>query len=165
MTEGYWVGERRDSNRLWLYDPSLVHDDPNMVYLFHVDTADVGAHPKSFVKSILTTVKDPRRSAAVEQYLKWYEKYGSGFVAADRKRQQESVEGRRKEAIERHRAYLAKHNQRYSGVTEASTKTHRSTHCYRCKEDLDSSLHVECNSCNWLICYCGACGCGYEKWL
>jgi hypothetical protein len=56
---------------------------------------------------------------------------------------------------------LRKHGREYTGVTE-SNRRHRTTHCYACKEHLDSSLHLECNSCAWLVCYCGACGCGYH---
>ena len=35
--------------------------------------------------------------------------------------------------------------------------------CYSCKEKLDSKQNITCDSCGWLICYCGACGCGYTK--
>lgn len=35
-------------------------------------------------------------------------------------------------------------------------------HCYNCKEHIDNSFHVDCGACGWVICRCGACGCGYE---
>jgi hypothetical protein len=150
----YWVGERRDSDRLWLYDPSLVHDDPEMVYLFQAGTADVHAHPKAFVKTILTTVKDARRAAVVEEYLKWHEKHGSDFVVTDRRQRQELAERRREEAIAKHKAYLEKHKKQYAGVTKGSSKQHRTTHCYRCKDNLDSSLHVQCMQLAHLLLWC-----------
>ena len=37
---------------------------------------------------------------------------------------------------------------------------HRVTHCYACKAALDNSIKLECTACNWIICSCGACGCG-----
>jgi len=39
----------------------------------------------------------------------------------------------------------------------------RSTHCYSCKSGIDSSTDLECVRCGWILCSCGACGCGYEK--
>jgi hypothetical protein len=149
---------------VWERIPSLVHDDPDKVYLFRVGSGDVAAYSRS-VKEVLSTVKGARRGEAIEKYAKWHEKNGTGFVERDRRQQQELVERRRREAIEKHKAYLTKNKKHYAGITEGSTKRHRVAHCYSCKENLDSSLHIECNSCTWLICYCGACGCGYEKWL
>lgn len=39
-------------------------------------------------------------------------------------------------------------------------KRHRTSHCYKCKEPLSSTIHEECSVCHWLICKCGTCGCG-----
>lgn len=38
----------------------------------------------------------------------------------------------------------------------------RITHCYVCHEPLDSTVDYECSACGWIICRCGACGCGHE---
>ena len=43
-------------------------------------------------------------------------------------------------------------------------RSHRVTHCYACKELLDNSIDLECTACNWIICSCGACGCGWKGW-
>lgn len=48
------------------------------------------------------------------------------------------------------------------GVRPATNRRRRLTHCYNCKTTLDSSIDVECNECGWLVCDCGACGCGYS---
>lgn len=37
----------------------------------------------------------------------------------------------------------------------------RSAHCYACKDPLSTEANLECTSCGWLICACGACGCGF----
>ncbi len=37
----------------------------------------------------------------------------------------------------------------------------RETHCYDCKQDLNSSDFSICEQCMWIRCPCGACGCGY----
>ena len=42
-------------------------------------------------------------------------------------------------------------------------KDRRITHCYRCQDDLDSFNNLSCEKCKWILCPCGACGCGFEK--
>lgn len=42
-------------------------------------------------------------------------------------------------------------------------KMHRVTHCYSCKSSLDNATDAECLACNWIVCFCGACGCGYSR--
>lgn len=168
--DNFWVGVRHDTGAMWLYDPSLQHDDPTLIYAFCVNSGEMREYEKAHVKKMLSTVKIPTRQVAIAKYLEWYGKHGLGFIEADSKRRLEAIrkrrevaEERRKSAIERHKAYLIEHGKTYSGVSQNINKKHRVTHCYSCKENLDSSLHIECNTCNWLICYCGACGCGYEK--
>lgn len=38
----------------------------------------------------------------------------------------------------------------------------RITHCYHCKSPLDNAMDAECVACGWIVCTCGACGCGYQ---
>ncbi len=39
----------------------------------------------------------------------------------------------------------------------------RITHCYKCKQDLDSVEFSLCNKCGWILCSCGACGCDSRR--
>lgn len=39
----------------------------------------------------------------------------------------------------------------------------RATHCWACKHPIDNTTLYECNFCSWIICFCGACGCGYNR--
>ncbi len=43
-----------------------------------------------------------------------------------------------------------------------STLRARFTHCYRCKNDLNSIDFRLCKACRWIKCECDACGCGYQ---
>lgn len=36
----------------------------------------------------------------------------------------------------------------------------RLAHCWSCKQPLNSSTDLQCDGCSWIICSCGACGCG-----
>ena len=64
---------------------------------------------------------------------------------------------------ERHKEYLERLGKEYRGVRPATRdpRIRRVTHCYDCKQPLDNSIDIECVACNWILCKCGACGCGY----
>jgi len=66
------------------------------------------------------------------------------------------------EIVEKHRTFLQELNIEYRGIIDG-TKIPRQTHCYICKSDLDSELFKECCTCSWIVCFCGACGCGYDR--
>lgn len=162
--DDYWVGIRKDTGSIWVYDPFLKNKDSEKVYAYSVERDQVREYPKSQIKGVLVTLEDSRRDVAIQSYLKWFEKYGNSFVKEHEKLKILDADKRQNQIIERHKQYLVQHGKRYLGITKSSAKKHRVTHCYSCKVRLDSSLHIECNACNWLICSCGACGCGYEKW-
>jgi hypothetical protein len=44
-------------------------------------------------------------------------------------------------------------------------KYYRVTHCFRCSKFLVSTVSNECETCGWIRCQCGACGCSYRKFL
>ena len=48
-----------------------------------------------------------------------------------------------------------------ANLLQSTRRQHRVTHCYACMERLESGFFLECGSCGWLVCTCGACGCGY----
>jgi len=71
---------------------------------------------------------------------------------------------KRQELEKKHRAFLESLNINYSGVSFVTEGKHpRVTHCWNCKNPLDNSIDLECKSCGWILCSCGACGCGYKQ--
>jgi len=52
-------------------------------------------------------------------------------------------------------------NQKES-VSPSTDKGLRTSHCYVCKRYLDNFTNAECEKCGWIICPCGACGCGCD---
>lgn len=65
------------------------------------------------------------------------------------------------EVREAHRRFVENLGIPYSG-TSTSSRTRRITHCYNCKNNLDNGIDTECNACLWIVCSCGACGCGHS---
>lgn len=71
---------------------------------------------------------------------------------------------RNRELEENNRKYLTKIGKGHSGTRlRDETKAIRITHCFACKEHLDSSINLECRGCGWILCQCGACGCGFVR--
>jgi hypothetical protein len=83
----------------------------------------------------------------------------------DEKRRTEAIKEKRIKLEKRHRAFLEARNINYHGssVVLLSEKPRRITHCYNCKGSLDSKNDLGCNACKWILCDCGACGCGYNE--
>jgi hypothetical protein len=64
--------------------------------------------------------------------------------------------------VKRHRDRLLESGRPFRGVRRATAKAERrTTHCYACKARLDNATDLQCTDCDWLLCRCGACGCGY----
>ena len=81
------------------------------------------------------------------------------------KRDEAVQEAKRKRLIKNHKAFLKKIGRSYQGVVRRDeSKARRVTHCYSCQKKLDNSIDSECASCRWIICECGACGCGYVRY-
>ena len=62
---------------------------------------------------------------------------------------------------DRHKRFLQERGLPDNGVRQATNRLrHRVAHCWSCKGELDNFIDVECATCGWIICDCGACGCG-----
>ena len=49
------------------------------------------------------------------------------------------------------------------GINKSTTKKkNRETRCHGCKGYLSSYDNYSCNKCKWILCSCGACGCGFD---
>lgn len=42
-------------------------------------------------------------------------------------------------------------------------KINRTPHCYECSSRLNNEKDLECSRCGWIVCSCGACGCGHPQ--
>lgn len=67
----------------------------------------------------------------------------------------------KEEISRRHQQHMQEYGISYSGEKE-SDKLLRYTHCWKCKKDINNIEFLECATCGWIICQCGACGCGYS---
>lgn len=66
------------------------------------------------------------------------------------------------EVKSKHLTYLKNRNLSAAGTEKRSDASpQRFTHCWRCKSNINSVTLLECCGCGWILCNCGACGCGY----
>jgi hypothetical protein len=71
---------------------------------------------------------------------------------------------RDRELEEKNRRFLESRGKTFAGTRSRSeTLPSRVTHCYACKQHLDSTINLECVACGWILCQCGACGCAYDR--
>lgn len=71
-------------------------------------------------------------------------------------------ETHRKTIVNAHKAFLKKLHIGHKGTRIGFLKRSEPT-CYQCSNPADGSIDLECNICGWVICSCGACGCGLAK--
>ena len=68
------------------------------------------------------------------------------------------------EFLARHKSYLTSIGIKTDGelTKKGSQHRHRQSHCWACHHPVDNLHQLECSVCGWIICTCGACGCGYK---
>ena len=171
-----WVGKIKD-NSLVVYDPELQPApdlrEPGEVYVYLVDKNRARAFDPAWLKSVLVRPVGREEAHALSEYALWkaldagafrrsMEKINKGHLdraEEDRRR----LEGKKERLLERHRLYLSTIGKPFIGIAALGEKELRGTHCYVCTSSLRSDFHVACRACGWLICECGACGCGYKR--
>lgn len=59
-SDKYWVGVRWDTGAMWLYDPSIQHDDQTIIYAYCVNSGEMREYEKKHVRKMLSTMKSPK---------------------------------------------------------------------------------------------------------
>lgn len=175
-----WVGEIEEQS--YIYDPSIQLPDCPHIFLWNPSSKEMEKFIADITRQSIKPLKNERIAAHhIAAYQDWHMLHGISWLEDEKKyyesrkafevnRKQESIEHvseaerTRNLTIERHKNDLKNLGKEYRGVRFKRTDIkHRITHCYNCKESLNNLMDIECISCNWIICKCGACGCGYHK--
>ena len=128
-------------------DKSRYHYDPagsitqRADYLRSLDVKDLQKEKKEVQKLDNEPVLEEKKS--IEKELK------------------QEPQGEYQKIIQLHREKVIRSGKTYNGYRVSKLKDIRITFCYSCHGRLDSRSDVQCNNCDWLVCHCGACGCGY----
>jgi len=132
----------------------------------HIDKQlDQYAASRAEVEAILEHLRDHYKRDATpfdEKFLgdiRTAKLYARIITRADLDR--EAIQCERQSIVTAHGAFL-----RGRGLVNRGTRLglghRRVTRCFNCKRQLDNDVDVECSACGWIVCHCGACGCGYS---
>lgn len=174
-----WVGEL--DGKVLVFDRSLQLPNWPHVFLWSATTKSmdkyvaviarkhVKAHPEPALVKEQVDAYQAWRKAKGQEWLKAQNREYEALRAREEKQRQADEEAKRKvqelrvELKERHKKRLAAQGLESKGTRLGGTspRSSRTTACYVCKEELDGSIDLECMGCNWILCQCGACGCGY----
>lgn len=79
-----------------------------------------------------------------------------------KQREEEAIRQKEEVLTAKHRRHMAQVGVPYRGMRKRVGENIRKTHCWKCKLPLDNAKFDECIACGWIICDCGACGCGFS---
>lgn len=187
-----WVGRFDvEDGGVVVFDPEIQIAHSDRVYLFSLRSEEILTYYPHHIRRHMKKVAEARHvSQAISTYYRWKIEHAKEFVLQEtseienrnselikkeieRKKQVEeqvelirlkTAEKYKEHVIEKHKTQLQKIGVEYKGVKISNEKKpRRTTHCYACKSNLDNYFDIECQVCKWIICDCGACGCGYTR--
>ena len=94
---------------------------------------------------------------------------GRRLIALKELAEAEEKQRRIKEKINKHRDFLIRRgiiptDSNNDLATEVLARELRVAHCYACSATISNEDMAECHRCGWIVCSCGACGCGHEDY-
>ena len=156
----FWVGCHTKIG-LVVLDPSGQATDETQVSLYVLKEDRVGVFQRSVIRSQLlpAQISPTEVCRAADAYLRYeINKPQKDF-------ENQTRENRRLLEI-KHKNFVAERGQAYSGVRiREGSRRPRASWCWSCKTGLNSSSNLECVTCGWILCECGACGCGKQSIL
>ncbi len=167
--EKLWVGEFVHSGLMFVYDSALQMQNDSQITIYSMHCDDARSHDRGKLREIVQPVLDPKRKAiAIAQYSKWQQTEGKNYVELELPRREHERElarlERKRETEEKHKTFLKLRAKPFLGTRDRSDHLPlRATHCWACKGSLDSTVNLECVACGWILCTCGACGCGHSR--
>lgn len=137
-----WAG-KFDDGEVVVFDPHRQRrDEPGTVVLWSDSDRKYSGYDRQIARATLHTVSDRQ---LVSEVLARYAHFVRAEIEAHHSRRLFELD-------------LPNH-----GVRSSQRRHPRFAKCHYCKCELDSTLDLECVACGWILCDCGACGCGYDK--
>ena len=147
----------------FVYDESI-QTDQRTVIIFELEQNEM----TKYIREELRPLTKREKNAAVvkeitAKYVKWRRFYSSKISSVEEK-PAFSFHEYREQAMTNHREKMSNLHKPYQGTVKPQPKrAKRKTYCYSCKKPLNSDLDQECMTCKWMLCHCGACGCGFTQ--
>jgi hypothetical protein len=166
-----WVGAFVKTGALILFDPKLQVAEHDWVNLYSLSANGIRPFERSIVRDKIRRASPSEHEQAVQAYAEWSLNDNGEFVAGEllakaqeeKKSASDLLLSEHQIRVERHRVFLEKQG-KTGDAKIIEPRSNRAAHCYACECNLSSKSNLECTNCSWLICKCGACGCGYSKY-
>ena len=158
-----------------LYDPDIQDKrDLSQVILWNAQSFEYSSHQRAETKLCVKRITD---EATREKVISKYQDFIKGGQNLDFEELSayEYSDRRKSVGIVLHQRRLKLLNIDYNGIRHSKKKP-RNVSCYNCKKRqsgggresttyrmLGESDNFSCVNCDWLICLCGACGCGWKR--
>lgn len=165
----YWVGTYYE--KTLLFDPTMQIENPDFVLLWDSGDEQMYRYARNFARKRLRPAKDVSAfDSTISRYLEWSRSRDP--ITEDlriRAWGQAPFYGVPKDFLSeitlkgKHEIILSGLGISYQGTRPTIKAKPRTAHCWLCRTALDNSIDIECVACGWILCACGACGCGYSR--
>jgi hypothetical protein len=153
-----------------VYDREIQLEDCPHIFLWNHSTRSIGKYVATVTRSVIRPCTDSAVAAsAIASYLEWkalgsrewLEEQAAHYQTRRIGEEAEATAKARqaRELAMRHEEHMTERGLSYKGV-RTSTRQRRVANCWSCHSALSSTTDLECNACSWILCSCGACGCG-----
>ena len=138
----------------YIYDRNIHQNkrgaDSSNILLVNSKDWSTSEHPKSFLENCIYVVNYLETLTSTKSV----EKYAIELLEQYKDNHQETVAFKDLEI--RRNQYLKEKG--YGAKKMLRSKTHRSSHCWMCKNNVNNKYDFECGDCGWIICgRCAAC--------
>jgi hypothetical protein len=142
-----WLGRHKELDVLLVVEKrDAENKDDHYIEVFYLDDLEFVQSKRDFLKQRVENVATKAISEDLDTLTKEYWEKKSQAIRNN------------------HSAHLKRYGIASKGTKPRSKQRPvRITHCWSCKKNLDSTIDLECCSCGWILCRCGACGCAYNS--
>ena len=142
-------------------DVELDEDQIDFIYHFQETRLSIIESEKMFYEKAISKYKEEKSQRAQSFILDWQKDAPNRARnrEAQNLRNQKAIEFKREKTITLHKTRLNNLHLPYRGTKKSTTQS-RTANCWACWSALNNYCDDECCVCGWIICQCGACGCG-----
>ncbi len=165
----FWVGTYYE--KTLVFDPTMQISTPDFVLLWDLGDEKMYRYAINFARRRLRPIKEAHAfQLTVKKYLEWLVSHSESTTDLKNLMWKEApFYGVPKEFLSeitlkgRHEIIITGLGFAYKGTRPSDKGKPRTAHCWMCHSALDNSIDIECVACSWILCDCGACGCGYSR--
>lgn len=142
-------------------DVELDDDQIEFIYHFKKSKLSIIESENMFYENAISKYKEEKRQRAKLFIMDWQNDAPNRARNREAQdlRNQKAIEFKKEKTISLHKSRLNNLHLPYRGTSKSTTRS-RAANCWACWSALNNYCDDECCVCGWIICQCGACGCG-----